>query len=137
MDAKQTGGKENGCGNYTFGRPEESFPNEINTKYHDASVAFSKNGEEVFFTRNNFLDGKKEADDAGIMRLKIFYARSEGEGKWGELQSLPFNSNEYSVAHPALSVDGNKLYFASDMPAALVAWTSTFPTRKADAGGHR
>jgi OmpA family/WD40-like Beta Propeller Repeat len=118
IDAKQQGNKEEGCGTYTFGRPEK-FSNEINTKYHDASVAFSKNGEEVFFTRNNFLDGKKEADDAGIMRLKIFYARSEGEGKWGELQSLPFNSNEYSVAHPALSVDGTKLYFTSDMPGGF------------------
>ncbi len=118
VDAKQQGSQENGCGNYTFGRPEK-FSNEINTKFHDASVAFSKNGEEIFFTRNNFLDGKKEADDAGIMRLKIFYARSEGEGKWGELQSLPFNSNEYSVAHPALSGDGNKLYFASDMPGGF------------------
>lgn len=118
VDVKQQGNKEDGCGSYTFGRPEK-FSNEINTKYHDASVAFSKNGEEVFFTRNNFLDGKKEADDAGIMRLKIFYARSEGEGKWGELQSLPFNSNEYSVAHPALSADGNKLYFTSDMPGGF------------------
>lgn len=118
VDAKQLGSKENGCGNYTFGRPEK-FSNEINTKFNDASVAFSKNGEEIFFTRNNFLDGKKEADDAGIMRLKIFYARSEGEGKWGELQSLPFNSNEYSVAHPALSPDGNKLYFTSDMPGGF------------------
>nr|MCU0347030.1 OmpA family protein [Saprospiraceae bacterium] len=118
VDVKQQGSKEDGCGSYNFGRPEK-FSNEINTKYHDASVAFSKNGEEVFFTRNNFLDGKKEADDAGIMRLKIFYARSEGEGKWGELQSLPFNSNEYSVAHPALSADGNKLYFTSDMPGGF------------------
>lgn len=115
VDVKQQGSKENGCGNYTFGRPEK-FSNEINSKFNDASVAFSKNGEEIYFTRNNYLDGKKEADDAGIMRLKIFYARSEGEGKWGELQSLPFNSNEYSVAHPALSPDGNKLYFTSDMP---------------------
>ncbi|MBK8564483.1 MAG: OmpA family protein [Saprospiraceae bacterium] len=118
IDVKQEGNQEEGCGKYTFGRPEK-FSNEINTKYHDASVALSKNGEEIFFTRNNFLDGKKEADDAGIMRLKIFYARSEGEGKWGELQSLPFNSNEYSVAHPALSADGNKLYFTSDMPGGF------------------
>ncbi len=117
IDFKQSN-KDAGCGNYTFGRPEK-FSNEINTKYHDASVSFSRNGEEVFFTRNNFLDGKKEQDDAGIMRLKIFYARSEGEGKWGPLQSLPFNSNEYSVAHPSISADGTKLYFASDMPGGF------------------
>lgn len=118
VDMKETGGDEASCGNYTFGRPEK-FSNEINTKYHDAVVSFSKNGEEIFFTRNNFLDGKKDYDDDGVMRLKVFYARSEGEGEWGELQSLPFNSNEYSVAHPSLSEDGQKLYFASDMPGGF------------------
>ncbi|MEZ4961795.1 MAG: OmpA family protein [Saprospiraceae bacterium] len=118
LDLKQVGNKEEGCGNYVFGRPEK-FSNEINTKFHDAAVSFSKNGEEIFFTRNNYLDGKKDYDDEGIMRLKIFYARSEGEGKWGELQSLPFNSNEYSVAHPTLSADGTKLFFSSDMPGGF------------------
>ena len=117
VDMRETG-LEDGCGNYVFGRPEK-FSNEINTKYHDAAVAFSRNGEEIFFTRNNYLDGKKEFDDSGIMRLKVFYARSEGEGKWGEPQSLPFNSNEYSVAHPTLSADGEKLYFTSDMPGGF------------------
>ena len=117
VDMRETG-QEDGCGNYVFGRPEK-FSDEINTKYHDAAVAFSRNGEEIFFTRNNFLDGKKDYDDEGIMRLKVFYARSEGEGKWGEPQSLPFNSNEYSVAHPTLSPDGEKLYFTSDMPGGF------------------
>jgi outer membrane protein OmpA-like peptidoglycan-associated protein len=32
---------------------------------------------------------------------------------------LPFNSNEYSIAHPTLSVDEKTLYFASDMPGTL------------------
>ena len=117
VDMRETG-SEDGCGNYVFGRPEK-FSNEINTKYHDAVVAFSRNGEEIFFTRNNFADGKKDFDDDGIMRLKVFYARSEGEGEWGEIQSLPFNSNEYSVAHPSLSADGEKLYFSSDMPGGF------------------
>ncbi len=117
VDMRETGTEE-GCGNYVFGRPEK-FSNEINTKFHDAAVAFSRNGEEIFFTRNNFLDGKKDYDDDGIMRLKVLYARSEGEGSWGELQSLPFNSNEYSVAHPTLSAEGDKLYFTSDMPGGF------------------
>ena len=30
--------------------------------------------------------------------------------------SVPFNNNEYSTGHPALSQDGNTLYFVSDMP---------------------
>ncbi|MEY3368335.1 MAG: hypothetical protein RI973_1490 [Bacteroidota bacterium] len=110
--------QEQPCGQYLFGRPEK-FSKDLNTKYHDASVAFSRNGDEIFFTRNNFVNGKKGTDDAGIMRLKVFYARSEGNGKWGPLQSLPFNSDEYSVAHPSLSKEGTVLYFASDMPGGF------------------
>jgi hypothetical protein len=34
----------------------------------------------------------------------------------GQCTRITFNSNEYSVAHPALSVDEKTLYFASDMP---------------------
>ena len=30
-----------------------------------------------------------------------------------------FNSDNYSTGHPALSPDGKKLYFVSDMPGSL------------------
>lgn len=118
VDLRQSRQKEVEVGDWIYGRTEK-FSNQINSKFHDATVSFSKNGEEIFFTRNNFLDGQKGKDDEGVIRLKVFYARGQGEGRWGELQSLPFNSNEYSVAHPALSIDGNKLYFASDMPGGF------------------
>ncbi|MCH4829428.1 hypothetical protein [Flavobacterium columnare] len=32
------------------------------------------------------------------------------------ITELPFNSDQYSVAHPALSPDEKTLYFASNMP---------------------
>ena len=32
---------------------------------------------------------------------------------------VPFNSNQYNVAHPALSPDEKYLYFASDMKGTL------------------
>ena len=35
------------------------------------------------------------------------------------IEELPFNGADYSTAHPALSSDGEKLYFASDMPGTL------------------
>ena len=34
---------------------------------------------------------------------------------------LPFNNDDYSVAHPTLSSDGKTLYFSSDMPGSLGA----------------
>lgn len=109
--------KENGV--YTYSRPEKYAKN-INSKYHDAAVSFSKKKDEIFFTRNNLIGSKVGKSDEGIIKLKVFSAKSAGEeGKWGELESLPFNSDEYSVAHPSLSGDGMFLYFASDMPGGF------------------
>lgn len=39
------------------------------------------------------------------------------DGEWKDIIELPFNSDNYSVAHPTLSFDEKKLYFASDMPS--------------------
>ncbi|MGS0524655.1 TolB family protein [Zobellia nedashkovskayae] len=54
-------------------------------------------------------------DKNGVSRLKIYRAFKKGDS-WSEPEDLPFNNTNYSVAHPSLSSDGTKLYFASDMP---------------------
>jgi outer membrane protein OmpA-like peptidoglycan-associated protein len=105
-------------GSYTYGRPEK-YSKVLNTKLNDAAVAFSPDQKTIFFTRNNIVNGKVGKDDNGIVRLKILYASLKGEDSWKNLESLPFNSDEYSVAHPSISADGNKLYFASDMPGGF------------------
>ena len=104
-------------GAFTYSRPEK-YSKDLNSKYHDAAVAFSKDGKEIFFTRNNLFNGKTSKSDDDIIKLKVFHAKG-GDGAWGELESLPFNSDEYSVAHPALTADGNTLYFSSDMPGGF------------------
>ncbi len=104
-------------GTFTYSRPEK-YSKDLNSKFHDAAVAFSRDGKEIFFTRNNLFNGKTGKSDEGLIKLKVFYAKG-GDGAWGELESLPFNSDEYSVAHPALSSDGNTLYFSSDMPGGF------------------
>ena len=38
------------------------------------------------------------------------------DSQWRNVQSVPFNNSEYKVGHPALSPNGNTLYFASTMP---------------------
>jgi outer membrane protein OmpA-like peptidoglycan-associated protein len=106
------------CGaDATSGRPQK-FNSDINSKYHDAIPTFTKDQSTIFFTRNNYLNGKSGADDQGIMRLKIYTAKQKGKG-WGSDESLPFNSDEYSCAHPTVNEEGTKLYFASDMPGGF------------------
>ncbi len=97
----------------------ERLQGEINTDYHESSTSFSKDGKTVYFTRNNFINGKKERDKNKTIRLKLYKATHSGDGIWSDIQELPFNSKEYSVAHPALSLNQKRLYFSSDMPGTI------------------
>ena len=93
------------------------FSKKLNTKYHEASITFSPDNSTLYFTRNNY--GKKlRRDEKGINNLKIYKSRKVGL-KWTEAVEVPFNSNDYSTGHPALSPDGKQLYFVSDMPGSI------------------
>ncbi len=87
----------------------------INSRYHESTAVFTKDGQTMYFTRNNFTDRKRGEDGSGITNLKIYRAKRTEKG-WSEAEELPFNSDNYSVAHPALTADGKTLIFASDMP---------------------
>ncbi|WP_298312527.1 OmpA family protein [uncultured Aquimarina sp.] len=94
----------------------EKFDSKINSKFHESTPIFAKDGQTVYFTRNNY-DGRKYGNDKkGTNRLKIYRSYKNTQGSWTTPQNLPFNSDQYSTAHPALSVDEKTLYFSSDMP---------------------
>lgn len=94
------------------------FANELKTGMHESNAIFTKDGKTIYFTRNNSKNGKKKKDDKKISNLQIFKAELV-DGKWTKVTSLPFNSPNYSVEHPALSADEKVLYFASDMPGSV------------------
>ncbi|WDF66559.1 OmpA family protein [Flavobacterium sp. KACC 22763] len=95
------------------------FKSAINTRFHEASPVFTKDGKTVYFTRNNFIDGKKGKDESKVTLVKLYKAELGKDNKWTNITELPFNSNNYSTAHPALSPDEKTLYFASDMPGSI------------------
>lgn len=94
------------------------FAKELKTGMHESNAVFTKDGKTIYFTRNNSKNGKKKKDEKKISNLQIFKAELVN-GKWTNITSLPFNSPNYSVEHPALSADEKVLYFASDMPGSL------------------
>ncbi|MFT7352310.1 MAG: outer membrane protein OmpA-like peptidoglycan-associated protein [Flavobacterium sp.] len=94
------------------------FAKKINTKFHEATPVFTSDGKTVYFTRNNYTDGKEGKDDKRSTLLKIYQATLDGND-WKEVKELPFNSDQYSTAHPALSADNKTMYFASNMPGTL------------------
>lgn len=94
----------------------EKLDRNINTPYHESTSVFTEGGDEIYFTRNNYSSKEKlKRSEEGITKLKLYHSVKRG-GKWSIPEELPFNSDEYNTAHPALSPDGTMLYFASDMP---------------------
>ena len=104
--------------NGNLGQPER-YSKKINSKFHESTAVFTQDGKTMYFTRNNYLDGKKRKDGKLITLLKLYKATKNKKGEWVVVVALPFNSDNYSVAHPALSLDEKTLYFASDMPGTL------------------
>jgi outer membrane protein OmpA-like peptidoglycan-associated protein/tetratricopeptide (TPR) repeat protein len=93
----------------------EKFAKNINSRFHEATPVFTKDGKTMYFTRNNFNNGKKGKDANRITLLKVYKATLI-DNQWKNAEELPFNSDSYSVAHPTLSPDEKTMYFASDMP---------------------
>lgn len=91
----------------------------VNSKFNESSAVFTKDGNTMYFTRNNFLNGKQKTDASKTTLLKLYKASKLEDGQWGNVIELPFNSNDYSCAHPALSPDDKILYFASNMPGSV------------------
>lgn len=87
----------------------------LSSKYHESNIIITKNGKKAYFTRDNYDGRKLKGDEDQVSHLKIYSADKIGE-IWGNVQELPFNSNDYSCGHPALSLDEETLYFVSDMP---------------------
>ena len=95
----------------------KKFSNKINTKFHEASLTFSPDQKTIYFTRNNYGKRLKRGKN-GINHLKIYRSRYIN-GEWTEAEELPFNSEDYSTGHPAVSHDGKKMYFVSDRPGGF------------------
>ncbi|MDF1672516.1 MAG: OmpA family protein [Vicingaceae bacterium] len=88
------------------------FSAQLNSSYHDGPISIS--GDKIYFTRVN----KKELGKSYVNRLKIYSATLDGK-KWKDITPFEHNNNDYSVAHPWISEDGSKLFFASDMSGGL------------------
>lgn len=93
----------------------EKFAKELNSRYHEGPIVFSKDENTIFFTRNS---NKKGESQKGLNNLKIFISHWDGN-RWSKEMEFPYNSDEYSVGHPALSNDEQTLYFVSNMPGGF------------------
>ena len=91
------------------------YAKSLNSRFHESTPVFTNDGKTMYFTRNNYNEGKRGKSDNKITLLKIYQAKLM-DSTWQDVKELPFNDNNYSTEHPALSEDGKTMYFASDMP---------------------
>ncbi|MGB0838631.1 MAG: hypothetical protein ACPGXL_00755, partial [Chitinophagales bacterium] len=93
----------------------KNLPGKKATQFHEGPATFNHAGTVMYFTRN-VGKGKK----GKTVNLKIYEARwHSGNKAWQEERPVSFNSDHYSVGHPALSADGKRLYFTSDSPGGF------------------
>ncbi|MCB9262311.1 MAG: OmpA family protein [Flavobacteriales bacterium] len=78
------------------------------TEFGDGIATFDARYSTMYFTQCNGLDGKDTT-------CKIYEAKKRGDGWEVNPEPLPFCSDKFDCGHPALSPDGTKLYFVSDM----------------------
>lgn len=102
-----------------FATPSESelgrFSRTLNTKYHEGPATFSRDGQRVVFTRNNYNGGEYRESSDKVNKLKLYTAELQ-RGTWANVEELPFSNDEFSTGHPAFSPDDKRLYFVSDRP---------------------
>lgn len=98
---------------------EKKFSNKLNTRYHEADVAFTKDKKTVYFSRNNYLNNKLTKDSTNTGLIQLYRAKIDLKGEWINVEAMHFNNDEYQTGHPTLSADEKTLYFISDMPGGF------------------
>lgn len=87
----------------------ESAEGELNTEFDEGIVSFSPDGQTMYLTK-----ARREPNAPTGVEI---YTSSRSDAKWSAPVKLEITADTLSsYGHPAVSPDGNWLYFASDMP---------------------
>lgn len=89
----------------------------ISEGFHAGPVSYCEKTKELFVTLSNFDNPeiKNNVYQKAEIRLKIITAKKIN-GNWTVTEEFPYNNPAYSVGHPAISVTGDTLFFASNKP---------------------
>ena len=94
-----------------WSRPE-AIATGLNTDYDEGSCCFTPDGKEMYLTQC--------VTDPVSPRFAQIVTSSRSDAAWGKVQKLEITQDTLSTyAHPAISPDGEWLYFVSDMPGGM------------------
>ena len=81
----------------------------VNTDYDEGACSFSPDGREMYLTQCT--------TDPSYPRYAQIVKSNRSDASWGKAQEVKISADTLSsYAHPAVSPDGQWLYFCSDMP---------------------
>ncbi len=92
---------------------------DLNLDLNESTPVFTKDYKTVYFTGNTIENRRYRRKNKGktmTNELKIYSSSINKKGKWSKPKALPFCSDNYTTAHPALNSDETKMYFSSNMP---------------------
>ena len=94
-----------------WGRPQ-SIDSELNTDFDEGACAFSPDGRTMYLTQCLV--------DANYPRFATIMASNRSDASWSKATAVNISKDTLSsYAHPAISPDGEWLYFVSDMPGGM------------------
>ncbi len=86
----------------------ERIDGDVNGEYEDGACAFTPDGKMMYFTRCT--------SDPESPRYATIYKSSRSDAAWGKAEPVNISNDTLSAyAHPAVSPDGEWLYFTSNM----------------------
>ena len=92
-------------------RPE-AIDSELNSEYDEGACSFSPDGRTMYLTQCR--------SDASYPRYATIVTSNRSDAAWSKATELVITRDTLSAyAHPAVSPDGQWLYFASNMPGGL------------------
>ena len=89
---------------------------DVNEHFSEGPISFAPGGDYVYFTRNIPLPNPTKTGKKA--RLGIFTATYR-DGDLVNVQPFIYNKPDYSLAHPAISSNGNFMIFASNLPGGF------------------
>ena len=98
----------------TYDKKAIDFPNTVNAEVFKpfrnnlniGSISFTQDGNTAYYTKN-------QEKSKGIYQLEIWESKYIN-GVWTRGSKLFFNNANNSYFHPAITADGNRLYYVSD-----------------------
>jgi hypothetical protein len=88
---------------------------EITTGFNEGPVTFDEAGSILYYSRNTSVENSRKSITDAPNKLGIFSAELVN-GIWTNIKPFIYNNPLYSLYTPALTPDGQRMYFASDMP---------------------